>query len=717
MTGKTMHSRTRRSCTGQCRAVFGLSVALCLLCLAAWPLHAVGAVEGHAVDWFVIDSCGVADTSPSYRLHAAVGQPAAGTCDGTSHEVGIGYLGKVAAEEPLTDISLVKTVNNADPIEGATITYTLTCWNNGPSDSTGIQVTDQLPAGVAYFSHLAPGSIYDPVSGVWDLGAVTASGFLRLYITATVDGGTTGQAITNTAAVTASDQTDPNPGNETDDAVITVGFGVHYVDPNGSHVSPFVNWATAATNIQDAVDVAANGSVVRVADGVYTLGGHALDEYTLTNRVYITRDILVQSVNGPEHTHIVGAAGPGGTNGPGAQRCAYLSGNARLEGFTLRDGHTYNYDPESENEDPYGGGLYLAGGGTVSNCVIRDCSSYESGGGVYANNGGELIDCLIISNRSLLGGGVYFASDGWAYRCRILDNVADGEGGGVATDGGGSLDTCLIAGNTAVGGGGVSMSWGGTLDWCTLGGNHAGGAGGGVYATDECYLWATILYGNTAGTSDTNWYIDGAASFDFCSTMPDPGGASNVVDHALFVNAAAGDYRLQGGSPCIDACEPGFDPETDLNLVPRPLDGDNNGTTISDIGAYEYAHENADTDGDGMGDGFEVRYGLDVKYAGDAVGNLDGDPHSNLQEAIADTDPTDSNAYLRITGVLKQPGGVDVQWQGGVHARQYLETRPALDAGDWVAIQTNEPPTPVTTDFADPAGASENHYRIKAERP
>lgn len=708
MTGKNMH----RAKGMDGRLFRAATAALYLLCLVAWPSHALGA---YAVGWYVVDSCGVAGTSPSYRMHAAVGQPVAGTCGGMNYGVGVGYLGRVAADDPMTDISVRKTVDNADPIEGATITYTVSCWNNGPSDSTGIQVTDSLPSGVTYVSHTASGSTYDPVSGVWDLGPVTASGWLRLYITATVDSGTTGQTIVNTATVTASDITDPDPGNDTDSASITVGFGVHYVDPNGTHDSPFVNWGTAATTIQAAVDLALDGSMVLVSNGVYTTGGDAAGEFLLTNRVYIAKDILVRSVNGPEFTHIVGEADPVYTNGPGSMRCAYLYGDARLEGFTLRDGHTYGDDPEFY--DPNAGGLMLKGGGTVSNCVIRNCSSHGAGGGVYADDGG-LTDCTIVSNRcSSYAGGMYMTDYAWANRCRILQNHAESSGGGVGINEFVALAHCLVAGNTAGGkGGGISVSWDGDIEFCTIVENHAGDAGGGLYANDNASVVASILYRNMAGTSDSNWFDKGSASYYHCCTVPDPGGTGHVLSNPLLVDATSGNYRLQGGSPCIDALEPGW-LGTDLDGIVRPLDGDNDGSAVSDIGCHEFAHESADADSDGMGDGFEVRYGLDPRSGGDALGNLDGDPHSNLQEAVADTDPTNSNAYLRITGILPHPGGVDVQWQGGEQARQVLESRADPETGNWAPIRTNEPPTPVNANFVDPAGPAERHYRINAVRP
>ena len=41
-----------------------------------------------------------------------------------------------------------------------------------------------------------------------------------------------------------------------------------YVSPTGSNVYPFADWATAATNIQDAVDAAVDGDTVMVGDGL-----------------------------------------------------------------------------------------------------------------------------------------------------------------------------------------------------------------------------------------------------------------------------------------------------------------------------------------------------------------------------------------------------------------------------------------------------------------
>ena len=124
--------------------------------------------------------------------------------------------GDAAVEGRVADLAVDKVVDNAAVDVGTDVTFTVTLTNNGPNDATGVTVTDQLPAGLAFVSATASQGSYDDGTGLWNVGALANGGAATLAVTATL----TEASVTNTASVTASDLSDPNPDNDSDSAVV-----------------------------------------------------------------------------------------------------------------------------------------------------------------------------------------------------------------------------------------------------------------------------------------------------------------------------------------------------------------------------------------------------------------------------------------------------------------------------------------------------------------
>ncbi|MCL4298874.1 MAG: DUF11 domain-containing protein [Anaerolineae bacterium] len=131
-----------------------------------------------------------------------------------------------SADAPITvtnaDLAVSKIVDNPGPKEGGPLLYTVTVTNNGPDDATGVVVGDTLPLSVTLAASSASQGDYDSATGRWQVGDLTASASATLTLSTTVQTGTIGQIITNTAAISASDQSDADLGNNTADAVVRV---------------------------------------------------------------------------------------------------------------------------------------------------------------------------------------------------------------------------------------------------------------------------------------------------------------------------------------------------------------------------------------------------------------------------------------------------------------------------------------------------------------
>src|SRR5437879_4972270 len=126
----------------------------------------------------------------------------------------------IAAATASTDLGVTKT-GPATATAGGPIAYTLTATNNGPSDATGVTVSDTLPAGVGFVSASSSQGTCTNASGTvtCDVGplANTASATITINATAPATAG----MITNTATISGN-ETDPSAANNSASASTNV---------------------------------------------------------------------------------------------------------------------------------------------------------------------------------------------------------------------------------------------------------------------------------------------------------------------------------------------------------------------------------------------------------------------------------------------------------------------------------------------------------------
>lgn len=307
----------------------------------------------------------------------------------------------------------------------------------------------------------------------------------------------------------------------------------HYVDQQGvSPTPPYTSWATAATNIQDAIDAAAPGASIIVTNG----------HYMLSAQLWVTNDISLISVNGPEVTIL---------DGQMSVRCINSQSTTLLSGFMLQNG---------SGASGYGGGISANSSATVvSNCVIRN-SSAGRGGGAYNVT---IRDSMIMSNSAEWGGG--------CYQCNVIDStVKNNWGTGTWSYGGGlcngSASNSVIKGNAARYGGGTAAvtlwsclvednradpnnpsfaghgggTWSGTAYDCDIQNNEATHEGGGAYRTS---LYDCLVAHNSSGSG--GGLSQGKSircEFDGNSATLSGGGCYNTaeVESSLIKNGSAG---------------------------------------------------------------------------------------------------------------------------------------------------------------------------------
>ena len=290
------------------------------------------------LNWFGISGMVTGTSHARFRISSSSSQ--------SSSPNGVAFDGEVEdypisiIDPPVPDLEITKTVNFPTPIEGDTVTFTVFVNNPGVYAATGIQVTDQLPAGVTYLSSVASQGNYNSSTGIWNIGSLPegTSTTVSLQILATVDAGTIGTTITNQASISALNESDPDLANNSASSGITVipetsDININMtVDDNQPIEGQQITFTISVLN--DGPKAATNLSVIdQIPSGLNFLSSSVTSgSYNNSTGIWTIGNLAV----GANDTLIINVSIDGGTEG------SQITNAADLNTLTQNDPNTAN---------------------------------------------------------------------------------------------------------------------------------------------------------------------------------------------------------------------------------------------------------------------------------------------------------------------------------------------------------------------------------------
>ncbi|RPJ45557.1 MAG: T9SS C-terminal target domain-containing protein [Candidatus Latescibacterota bacterium] len=275
-----------------------------------------------------------------------------------------------------------------------------------------------------------------------------------------------------------------------------------------------------APTIQAAIDSAAPGDTVLLADGTYSgPGNRDLDFHGMA--------VVVRSESDDPAACILSCGGSAGDPHRGFFFHSGEGPGAVLQSIQITGGYVSGVFPHSS------GGAILcdsASSPTIRGCVLEENHTAAAGGGIGCANGSAplLVDCVIRSNSSGSGGGGM--GSGWGHptptvtRCLFEGNISGWSGGAVQCyDPSGAFTDCVFRQNVSGFQGGAvhCLAGRGKFEDCVFEGNYAPEGGGAVYWEGGWWEQAQVFSGCLFTENATDW-AGGALLAYFDPGMPPP---------------------------------------------------------------------------------------------------------------------------------------------------------------------------------------------------
>ena len=249
----------------------------------------------------------------------------------------------------------------------------------------------------------------------------------------------------------------------------------------------------------------------------------------------------------------------------------------QLEGVTITGGDTGTLGSTAEL---CGGALYNGGDSTLTGVAMVNNLAEAQGGAIFNIGTLSMNKNTLAGNTALMGGALANGGTGTAtlINTTVSGNAASVKGGGLINDGVMTATSITVTANTSGEGGGISNTALGatSLENSLVAANSAG-------IDPDLNGDLTSNGGNLVGDLGDATGLSHGVNGDLVGDQFSP------IDPQLSLLANYGGttltHRLQAGSPAIDG---GLSNSVeDQRGSPRPQDGNNDGTTVSDIGSVE----------------------------------------------------------------------------------------------------------------------------------
>ena len=384
--------------------------------------------------------------------------------------------------------------------------------------------------------------------------------------------------------------------------------------------------------IQAAIDAASDGDVITLEAGTYTGDGNR--DVTFRGKA-----ITVKGATGDPNDCIINCQGTSSNRHLGFKFIDGELANSVLKNVTITNGSGIKEYTSWPSYWIIGGGIYCnVGSPTIDNCIIRNNSVGFNGGGIYSKNGNLTIsNCIFIDNTAHVGGGIC-SSDGnliisnctftsnhaigggiaigssnssTISNCIINENSSDGKGGGIyCSTSNININNCIISNNSSKGdGAGIyfresnptlnncvinnnraydpdiySQNGGGihaykcilSINNCTICGNSSEQSGGGIIN----WLGSVLMSNSIVRDNSPSQLALSGYTINYCNIQGGYAGTGNIDVNPLFKSDG---YHLTNSSPCIDAGDPNYIPDTNE----MDIDGDPKVVGRLDMGADE----------------------------------------------------------------------------------------------------------------------------------